>query len=266
MPDSETFWRGERRALDRAIRAMRRGGADAAADLAAILDRIAFTARAAGERGIARRARSLRSSFSSAQAFDRDRLLLSRLDRMGLQSTETITSLASRWEEVAEDLLQKARDEARRRSMRRLRRKLAQASRKDSRLFRRIERARREWSERTLPGATAKGRVLRRYRKTLRGILVLDSVLSGAGAPRPTAPSESRLAAHLERWHAARNLRKRLKGERRAAQRRGAVTLILELDRAVAAIEAAGEASRREALADLARISANVVRFQRRTA
>jgi hypothetical protein len=264
--DSEPFWKGERRALDRGVKAMRRGGPEAAADLAAVLDRIAFAASAAGEKGIAGRARSLRSHFSSARAFDRDRLLLARLDRMGLQSTETITSLASRWEEVAEGRLEKARGQARCRSMRRLRKKLSRAGRKDSRLFRRVERTRREWSERALPGQNAKAGVLRRYRKTLRGIFVLDSVLSGAGAPRPTAPSESHLAAHLERWHTARSLRKRLKRERRAAGRRGAVTLILELDRAVAAIEAAGEASRREALADLARLSANVVRFQRRTA
>jgi hypothetical protein len=245
---------------------MRRGGADAAADLASILIRISIAASAACEPGIARRARSLRRRFSRAQAFDRDRVLLSRLDRTGLQSTEAIKALASRWEEAFEDRLEKAREEARCRSMRRLRKMLGRASRKDARLFRRIDRTRRNWSKRAAPGANAKGRVLRRYRKTLRTLATLDSVLSGAGAPRAAGPSESRLAVHLERWHAARSLRKRLKRERRAARRRGAVTLILELDRAVAAIEAAGEASRREALAEHARSSANVVRFQRRSA
>jgi hypothetical protein len=264
--DSEPFWKGERRALDRGIKAMRRGGPEAAADLASILDRIAFAAGAADERGIERRARSLRRGFSRAQAFDRDRLLLSRLDRMGLRSTETIAALTSRWEEAAEDRLQRARDDARCRPMRRLRKKLARASRNDSRLFRRLERARRQSSERAVPVGSTKDRVLRRYRKTLRRIASLDSVLSGAGATAPAALPESRLAEHLERWHAARSLRKRLKRERWAARRRGAVTLILELDRAIAAIEAAGEASRREALTELARASANVVRFQRRTA
>ncbi len=155
--------------------------------------------------------------------------------------------------------------------MRRLRKALARADRKEARFYRRVAKAHRKFAATPVPGSGAKSRELARYRKVLRAKACLDAILSTAAAPPPEAgaPAPSS-AAHpielLDRWHAARRFRKRLKRERRAAERRGAVTLVLELDRAISALRGSIETARRGALARAASRASNVVPFQRRSA
>ena len=81
-------------------------------------------------------------------------------------------------------------------------------------------------------------------------------------------PSAARLKTAQEalgRWNDVRLFRRRLARTRRDAERRGAVTLALELDRLLSALDRTVEKARANAV-DAARPLSNVVDLRRRTA
>jgi hypothetical protein len=262
--DSVPFWKRERSALDRTARTMRRGSPESVAELASRLTRIGALARGAGETQVVTAARSLARALASARAIARDRELLSRLERLGVLTAEAATALDAGWEELSRDRVERARRRARGRAMRRLRRALAGASRNDRKIRNRLEASLRKLVEKPSPSGNAAPRDLRRYRSILRRRTILESAVRPAPASSPTASSRGPDEL-LERWHSARRFRKRLERERRSAERRGAVTLVLQLDRAVASLERSIDAARRAALREAPRASNNVVYLRART-
>ena len=110
-------------------------------------------------------------------------------------------------------------------------------------------------------------RELHRYRVAVKKARYLLEDLAFLGTPGLDASSKRLREAQeaLERWNDVAALRRHLSRTRRDAERRGAVTLALELDRLLPALDRTAEKARRAAL-KAARPLSNVVRLKRRTA
>ena len=266
MRDSASFWKKQERALENAARGLRRATEGSAVELEEILARTALAAKVARERAVVRRAHPLRRRLARARALEVDRDLLRRLERLGLLSADAATALGARWEERAQARREAAARIAGGRAMRRLRKALSKATRKDGRLRRRLEDARERLAPRPAPRTTPGGDDLRRHRRMLRRWNRVHALCANWEGDATRSLPSARAVEALDRWHALRRLRRRLARERRAAGWRGGVALILELDRAISAIDASRDAARREAVAGIARATSNVVRFQRRSA
>jgi hypothetical protein len=255
--------------FERAWKAYRSGGPEAAPELCASLERVALTAEAGKDRKLARRARRAARRFAKIRSLESHRRLLARLRRLGLLSPEAAATLDARWEELARECNDRARQKMRGRRIRTLRRALSRRRRncpKD--LARPLERVRRENAERLEPlAADASDRDLRRFRAAVSRARDLSLALSDAGGPRLPAlrEREGRVVEALDRWNEIGALRRILRRELRACESRGAVTLARELDRLLPALDGSLLRARRDAL-KAARATSNVVAFQRRSA
>lgn len=269
MRRSDAFWKRKRLLFERAWKAYRRGGPEAATELCAALDRIAVAAAAAQDRALARRAGRTERRFAKIRALESHRRLLSRVRRLSLLSPEAVATLDARWEELARDRSDRALRKTRGRRIRRLRLALSRrgGNRKKD-LARALERARRKNASGLEPlAADASDRDLRRFRAAVTRARELSLALSDAGGPRLPAllEREGRVADALDRWSEIGAFRRILRLERREAESRGAVTLARELDRLLPALDGSHLRARRDAL-KAARAASNVIAFQRRSA
>jgi hypothetical protein len=254
--------------LEKAWRTLRGGGPEGLPAVCGALAMIAVAAGATENRKLARRAHRLARRFGKVQTIDRHRRLLSRVHTLGLLSPEAAATLDARWEERLRERLERSIRRTHGRPMRKLRRALSRRARGGKQeLARALEKARR----RAIRGLGAEGsaagdRNLRRIRAGLGRIQDLSRALSEAAGREPAerlagggAPSSDA----LDRWNDMSAFRRLLESERSDSEDRGAVTLALELDRLISALDASIASARREA-AKTVRAASNVVAFQRR--
>ena len=269
MGDPDAFWKKRRRELARACKDFRRGAPGGATELAEMLEGVGVAARAAGDRRLSRRARRIARRCARVAVLESHRRLLSRVRKLGLIAADAAEALDARWEELSRERSRRALRAVRGRAIERLLDALSrQAHAGERRLRRRLERAeRRNARSLRLPPGQPDDRDLSRYQKRVRRAVRIGLALAEAGGPRnPDAASgEGFAGSALDRWHGLRAFRKLLAREREEAERRGAVTLALALDRLISAVDAALEKARRQLLAS-ARAPSNVVSFRRRSA
>jgi CHAD domain-containing protein len=198
-----------------------------------------------------------------------NRRLLSRLREMGHLSENVAAGLDARWgAEYAEGLEEAARAATRGKS-RRLEKKLRRRARhpQDDTPFRlEIERRRVE-SRLVPPPEDATDRRLHRYRIAVKRARYLAEDLAACGAPglESRIAREKELQDALGRWNDIHLFRERLKETREESEARGSVSLVLELDHLIGALEGTVASTRREALAVAGRF-ARVIPFLERSA
>jgi hypothetical protein len=268
VSDPATFWDRKVQLLEKAWKAFRQDAPGGARDLAGVVDQIALAARAVRDRRLARRARRIRQRISKLAALQSRRELLSRMGRLGVLAAEAAAGLEVRWEELSRERAKCALRETRGRTMRRFRRALERRQRKgDGGIGRRLEHAHERCTKGLAPlGDDSSEGDLSRYRAALGKARDYALALEEAGRTRPKpAEREIRVADALDRWHDLRSFRKTLSRERRRAERRGVVTLALELDGLISTLDRTLGKARQEALRS-ARPLFNVVSFGKRSA
>lgn len=268
MAKRASLWRERRRALKKAVASFRNHAPEGLHDVRVSLRRIGATAAALREKGIERRARSLVRSLSERRQLEVDRQLLARVREMGVLSPDVATGLDARWDRLFTTGAREAERVAGRPMQRLLNRLADCASGADPDLARRLQRARRA-ADRIVahPPDGRSDRELHRYRIAVKKARYLAEDLTLLGAPHAAA-AVARLKAVQEalgRWNDVRLFRRRLARTRREAEKRGAVTLALELDRLLAALDRTVEKARANAL-EAARPMSNIVALKRRTA
>ena len=269
MAKRAILWRERRRALKKALGAFREGHPEGLHDIRVALRRIGATASALGETAAARRAKSLVRSLSERRQLEVDRQLLARVRELGILSPDVTAGLDARWDVLFTTGAREAEKVAAGRPMRRLLQRLAGLDAvSETSMVRRLQRARRG-ADRAVahPPDEPNDHELHRYRIAVKKARYVAEDLALLGAP-DAGPSAARLKAVQEalgRWNDVRLFRRRLARTRRDAERRGAVTLALELDRLLAALDRTVEKARAEAL-EASRPMSNVVTLKRRTA
>jgi hypothetical protein len=262
------FWDRKVRDLAKAWRVFRQDAPGGVEALSAALGSVAASARATKGERLARRARRLRRRLAELSALERNRDILKRVRRLGFLPPEAAESLDARWEELSGALARRARRHLRGRRLRRLRREISRHGRHaPERFLALLERSYRR-AVRRVGGlaSSAEDRDLLRQLRRRRKASQIARVLGEAGAP--AAPgniaAEDPGAAALARWRELCLFRRSLERELREAERRGAVTLALDLDGLLATLEKTLVRARREAAAAAA--AGNVVAFRRRAA
>jgi len=276
------LWRKRRRALKKAVSAFRKGDPEGLHDVRVALRRIGATASALGEKSVSRRAKKLVRSLSDQRQLEVDRQLLARVRELGVLSPDVAAGLDARWDGLWTAGVREAENVVTGRPMRRLLRRLKRldaGARPE--IARRLQGARRS-ADRAIthpPGATLRSsaslrstsgdndRELHRYRIAVKRARYVLEDLAQLGTPRAEA-SAARLKAVQEalgRWNDVRLFRERLESTRREAEERGAVTLALELDHLLEALDRTVEKARADAL-EAARPMSNLVVWRRRTA
>jgi CHAD domain-containing protein len=263
-PVSKILWSLRARSLVRARKAFLRGDPEGLHDLRVALRRVEATAAALGKKKVQRRARSFVRSLSILRQIQVDRQLLARLRGLNRLPEDAAANLDARWgaeySEGLEKAARRARNEKRRRFEHRLRR-LARANADDATL--RLELERRRIERRLLPPEEdATDRRVHRYRIAVKRARYLAEDLAACGVPglEGRIAREKELQDALGRWNDIQLFRGRLKDTREEAEKRGSITLVLELDRLIAALEGTVASARREALA-LAGRFARVIPF-----
>ena len=262
----DPFWSEQKRELGRARRALRRDPAAAVSRCEPIFERLDAWAEAEGDRGLARLARKAARPFVKRRAIETDRELLERLRAKSIVSREATAGLEAAWEELSRRRLGKAAASLRGRRGRRLRRALARRAKSNGDPAERLA-AVAAASEDPLPRLPQRpsDRDLRRRLETLRR--KRTAAAGGSRAlPRDAEVPEDPALRTIERWRDLRRFARRLARERDAAEIRGAVTLALALDAAIAAVGGAERDARRAAVDAAARPDPNVVAFRRRSA
>ncbi len=266
---AENLWRRRVRALQKARKDLRGNEAEAIHDLRVALRRIGATAAALGKKKIERRSRKLVSAFSELRQMEVDRALLARVHALGLLPEDAYSGLQARWEVRYAAGARKAMRLAEGRRMKKLAAQIRRRARRDPgdlMLRLDLERAR---AERRLvpPGDDASDRDLHRYRLAVKRARYVAEDLAACGVRGLDAAiaREKELQEALGRWNDARLFRIRLVETRAQAEERGAVTLALELDRLIAALEGTVAAARAAALGAAARLG-NVIPFLQRSA
>jgi len=215
------------------------------------LRRVSATASALGRDKIARKSRKLVRSLSDLRQIEVDRRILARIRDLGWLPEQVAAGVDARWDAQLRDGEKAARrvpdDE-----LGNLRRKLARMSReKQENLLARLEKAHRK-AEEGLGGLSADSNdaSLHRYRLAVKEARYLTEDLALAGRPglEKDIERKKRIQDALGRWNDLRLFRRALLSTRDEAERRGAVTFVLELDRLVAALESAVLSARKEAL------------------
>lgn len=231
-------------------------------DLRVALRRTTATAAALGEKEIARRAKELVRSLSAARQLEVDRLLLTRVANLGLLAPELAAGVDARWEGLSRKFSRKATRVAAGRQLQLLERDLSRRSPAlSARAVPKLERARRQ-AEIALepPPADASDQDLHRFRLAVkRARYVAEDLLAiGAAGFEKTIEREKGMQEALGRWNDVRMFRAHLDGMRRDAERRGAVTLVAELDRVITQLEGTETSARGKAIR-AARSSSRVV-------
>lgn len=233
------------------------------------LRRVEATAAGLGKKKTERRSRSLVRSLSRLREIEINRQLLARLREMERLTESAAEVLNSRWDAEYSEGLETALGVARGRKRRRLERRLGWLARRGADdAIPRLERESRRIERRLLPpdpGAT--DRRLHRYRIAVKRARYLAEDLSACGIPglEVRIAREKELQDSLGRWNDVRLFRERLEQIREESEEKGSVTLVLELDHLIAALEGTVASARRDALAAAARF-ARVIPFLERSA
>jgi CHAD domain-containing protein len=269
MAKRVNLWIERYQALRDALAAFREGDPEGLHDVRVALRRTVATASALGHRRIARRARKLVRGLSDRRQLEVDRRLLARVRELGVLSPDVAAGLDARWDSLFASGARAAEKAVGGRRMRWLLRRLKRLkARGETGAIRRLQRARRA-SERALSLAPegTKDRELHRYRIAVKRARYVLENLAQAGQTDLTAAIERLKVAQeaLGRWNDVRLFARRLSRTRREAERRGSVTLALELDRLLSALERTVEKARADAVS-AARPLSNVVDLKRRTA
>jgi CHAD domain-containing protein len=266
---SENLWRRRVRSLRKARKSLRENEAEAIHDLRVALRRLGVTAAALGEKKIERRARHLASRLAQLRQLEVDRGLLARVHALGILPEDAYSGLQARWDARSQADARKALRIAQGPKMRRLITRARRRSRRDvgkAMLRLDLERTRAE-RRLTPPGDRASDRDLHRYRLSIKRARYLAEDLAACGAPNldVAIAREREVQEALGRWNDVRLFRLRLIQTRAEAEERGSVTLALELDRVINALEGTVAATRAEALAVASRLG-NVIPFLQRSA
>ena len=268
-PVSEILWSLRARSLSKARKALLSEAPEGLHDFRVALRRAEATAAALGKKQIERKARSLVRSLSPLRQLEVDRHLLSRLRELGHLSENVADGLDARWGAEYSEGLEDAARVARSGKRRRLEKKLRlQARRPQDDLPLRLEIERRRVERRLVPPPEdATDRRLHRYRIAVKRARYLAEDLAACGVPglESRIAREKELQDALGRWHDIHLFRERLKETREESEARGSVSLVLELDHLIAALEGTVASARREALAVAGRF-ARVIPFLERSA
>jgi CHAD domain-containing protein len=266
---SEILWSLRARALVRARRAFLRGEPEGLHDLRVALRHVEATAAALGREKIERRSCHLVRSLSTLRQLEVDRRLLSRLREMGILPENIAAGLDARWAAEYAEGVERAARIARSGRPRRLERRLRRLARQnEDGVTLRLERERRRVERRLLPPQQdATDRCLHRYRIAVKRARYLAEDLAACGVPglESRIAREKELQDALGRWNDVQLFRERLKETREESEKRGSVTLALELDHLISALEGTVASARREALAMAGRL-ARVLPFLERSA
>ena len=266
---SEILWSLRARSLSKARKALLREEPEALHDFRVALRRAEATAAALGKKRIERKSRSLVRKLSPLRQLEVDRLLLSRLRELGHVTENVAAGLDARWGAEYSEGLEEAARVARCGKSRRLEKRLRRQARrgKDDAPFRlEIERRRLE-SRLAAPPDDASDRRLHRYRIAVKRARYLAEDLAACGVPglESRIAREKELQDALGRWNDIQLFRERLRQTREESEARGTVSLVVELDHLIAALEGTVASARRAALAVAGRF-AKVLPFLERSA
>ncbi|MFN2633046.1 MAG: CHAD domain-containing protein [Thermoanaerobaculia bacterium] len=252
MPERIALWKTRARSLERAGKQFRQKSPEAIHDLRVALRRVSATATALGRDGLAKRSRRIVSSLSDLRQIEVDRDLLARVRKLGWLPDDVAAGVDARWDAL---LREGARDAARRvpeDELERLRRKLGRLSKEKQRdLMPRLDRALEKAEKRLTPlPEMPTDRALHRYRLAVKEARYVteDLALAGRAGLGPEIEQRKQVQDALGRWNDLRLFRRHLLATRKEAERRGAVTFVLELDRLAAALEPAVASARDDAL------------------
>lgn len=227
------------------------------------------TAAALRRKRIEKRAASLVRSLSPLRQLEVDRKLLARLRELGRVSESVSATLDARWGAEWSEGIEAATRVVRCAKRRRLEKKLRRLARRPeddtpSRLE--IERRRLE-SRLAPPPEDASDRKIHRYRIAVKRARYLAEDMVACGVPglESRVAREKELQDALGRWNDVLQFREHLIETREESEKKGSVSLVLELDYLVTTLEGTVQAARREALA-LAGRFAKVLSFLERSA
>jgi CHAD domain-containing protein len=246
------LWKTKARLLEKAEKQFREKSPDGIHDLRVALRRVSATASALGRGKLARQSKKLVRSLSDLRQIEVDRQLLARIRKLGWLPEEVAAGVDARWDAILRDGEKAAARRVPDDELGDLRRKLGRLSRKRQEdLLARLEKAQRK-AEQGLARIAADGNdeSLHRYRLAVKEARYLAEDLVLAGQPGLEAEIErkKKIQDALGRWNDLRLFRHDLLSTRDDAERRGAVTFVLELDRLVAALEPAVLSARKEAV------------------
>jgi CHAD domain-containing protein len=249
---TDPLWRKRSRSLKKARRAFREGDPEGLHDLRVALRRTAATADALGKKRIVRKSKKIVRALSDLRQLEVDRGLLARVRELGWLPEDGASGLDARWSALFAADAKKATRAADGKEMRRLTQELKRRARAERRPpTTRLEKERAR-AERFLqpPPEGASDQQIHRYRLAVKRARYLAEDLSLAGAPGwdRAIDRERELQEELGHWNDARLFRKRLIEARAQSEERGAVSLALELDRAILTLEAVVLSARRRAL------------------
>ncbi|MDQ2870410.1 MAG: CHAD domain-containing protein [Acidobacteriota bacterium] len=260
MPERIALWKTRARSLERAGKQFRQKSPEGIHDLRVALRRVSATATALGRDGLAKRSRRMVSSLSDLRQIEVDRDLLARVRKLGWLPDDVAAGVDARWDALLRD---GARDAARRvpeDELERLRRKVGRLSKEKQRdLVARLDRALERAEKRLTPlPEKPSDRALHRYRLAVKEARYVteDLALAGRAGLGPEIERKKKVQDVLGRWNDLRLFRRHLLATRKDAERRGAVTFVLELDRLATALEPAVASARDDALRAAARPAA----------
>jgi len=265
MPPGDSIWRTKSRALARAQKDFRKGEPEGLHDLRVTLRRVSATAAALDRQKLAKKSSEVVRRLSRLRQLEVDRQLLGRVREMGLLSADVASGLEARWDALLRSGQKQASRAARKQRMHQIERSLKHLARGNddewlSRLRR--ERLRAEAKLGALPEPPS-DRQLHRYRLAVKKARYLAEDLTLAGMPEMSraVATEKKIQDAIGRWNDLRLFRKRLLETREDAEKRGAVTLVRELDRLVAALEQTVHDARRAAETIVRRRTTNLTAF-----
>jgi CHAD domain-containing protein len=251
MPPRNPIWKKKSRALLRAKKDFREGEPEGLHDLRVALRRVSATAEALRRQKLAKNSTEVVRRLSRLRQLEVDRHLLGRVRELGLLSADVATGLEARWDALLRSGQREASRAARTQRMHRIEREVKRLTREKADgsldLLQR-ERRRAEQELRSLPEPPT-DRQLHRYRLAVKKARYLAEDLALAGLPEMSraVASERKIQDAIGRWNDLRLFRKRLLDTRDEAEKRGAVTLVRELDHLITALQHTVDAARREA-------------------
>lgn len=252
MPERVPLWKKKARLLEKAEKGFREKSPEGIHDLRVALRRVSATASALGRDKLAKQSKRLVRSLSDLRQIEVDRKLLARVRELGWLPEEVAAGVDARWDTLLKNGEKVAARRVPDEELEALRRKLSRLSRrKQEDLLVRLEEARQKAEEGLAPlPEGANDRSLHRYRLAVKKVRYLTEDLALAGRPGLDADIERRKRVQdaLGRWNDLRLFRRDLVATRDEAEKRGAVTFALELDRLIAALEPAVLSARRDAL------------------
>lgn len=252
MSPENVVWKKREKSLQKAGKRFREKSPEALHDLRVALRRVSATANALGRGKLAKRSKKMVQSLSDLRQIEIDRELLARVRELGWLPEEVAAGVDARWDALLKDGEKEAARKLPDAAVKRVRRTLTRLSKKKQQnLVAKLEKARERADEMlATPPHDPDDRVLHRYRLAVKRARYLTEDLAVAGRPGLEADIErkKRLQDALGRWNDLRLFRRDLASTRDEAERRGAISFVVELDRLVAALDPAVTSARQDAL------------------